>query len=130
MMNDIFTILRQMFLPRAGSILSGIIYGICLVAICWYPLPDIMRNMNYPSWAYPLSVIIILFILCLVGWKLIKNPSMRVSGMEGWAIIAYIISGCALAISVSSKFLQIIVSGVVVLPIYIAVILIYQKFST
>lgn len=130
MMNDIFTILRQMFLPRAGSLLSGIIYGICLVAICWYPLPDIMRNMNYPSWAYPLSVIIILFILCLVGWKLIKNPSMRVSGMEGWAIIAYIISGCALAISVSSKFLQIVVSGVVFLPIYIAVILIYQKFST
>lgn len=130
MMNDIFTILRQMFLPRAGSILSGIIYGICLVAICWYPLPDIMRDMNYPSWAYPLSVIIILFILCLVGWKLIKNPSMRVSGMEGWAIIAYIISGCALAISVSSKFLQIVVSGVVFLPIYIAVILIYQKFST
>lgn len=129
-MNDIFTILRQMFLPRAGSLLSGIIYGICLVAICWYPLPDIMRNMNYPSWAYPLSVIIILFILCLVGWKLIKNPSMRVSGMEGWAIIAYIISGCALAISVSSKFLQIVVSGVVFLPIYIAVILIYQKFST
>lgn len=129
-MNDIFTILRQMFLPRAGSILSGIIYGICLVAICWYPLPDIMRDMNYPSWAYPLSVIIILFILCLVGWKLIKNPSMRVSGMEGWAIIAYIISGCALAISVSSKFLQIVVSGVVFLPIYIAVILIYQKFST
>lgn len=119
-----------MFLPRAGSILSGIIYGICLVAICWYPLPDIMRDMNYPSWAYPLSVIIILIILCLVGWKLIKNPSMRVSGMEGWAIVAYIISGCALAISVSSKFLQIVVSGVVFLPIYIAVILIYQKFST
>lgn len=130
MMNDIFTILRQMFLPRAGSILSGIIYGICLVAICWYPLPDIMRDMNYPSWAYPLSVIIILIILCLVGWKLIKNPSMRVSGMEGWAIVAYIISGCALAIGVSSKFLQIVVSGVVFLPIYIAVILIYQKFST
>lgn len=130
MMNDIFTILRQMFLPRAGSILSGIIYGICLVAICWYPLPDIMRDMNYPSWAYPLSVITILIILCLVGWKLIKNPSMRVSGMEGWAIVAYIISGCALAIGVSSKFLQIVVSGVVFLPIYIAVILIYQKFST
>lgn len=130
MMNDIFTILRQMFLPRAGSILSGIIYGICLVAICWYPLPDIMRDMNYPSWAYPLSVITILIILCLVGWKLIENPSMRVSGMEGWAIVAYIISGCALAIGVSSKFLQIVVSGVVFLPIYIAVILIYQKFST
>jgi len=31
---------------------------------------------------------------------------------------------------VSSKFLQIVVSGVVFLPIYIAVILIYQKFST
>lgn len=116
-MKHVVSFLRRAFPPRKQAIIKGGSYGVGLVAATWYPLPMLLKKIDFPRWSLYLLLALLIGLVC---WQFFTGKLFRKRLDEiGWTVVGYFAAGLVLSIFFHELLSPILVASVGMLGIYL-----------
>lgn len=116
-MKHAVSFLRRAFPLRKQAIMKGGGYGVGLVAATWYPLPMLLKKIDFPRWSLYLLLALLIGLVC---WQFFTGKLFRKRLDEiGWTVVGYFAAGLLLSIFFHELLSPILVASVGMLGIYL-----------
>lgn len=116
-MKHAVSFLRRAFPPRKQAIIKGGGFGVGLVAATWYPLPMLLKKIDFPRWSLYLLLALLIVLVC---WQFFTGKLFRKRLDEiGWTVVGYFAAGLVLSIFFHELLSPILVASAGMLGLYL-----------